>query len=256
MTDESQRVAAAFKHYETSATDIDLKNAKDLRRGVMTRERFPGVRIDHSAHVEDEVEIGAGTSVWVNVQIRRGAKIGRDCILSKDVFIDTGVTIGDRVKIQNGVSVYHGVTVEDGALLGPHCVFTNDQLPRSINRDGSLKTEADWRLGEVVVHKGAAIGAGAHIVCGKVGAPRVIGRWSLVGTGAIVTKDVPAYAVVVGAPAKVLRFICPVSDEHATCLVGEDPEETDGVPLTFNDTYCLICRKSLEEVLRLGDHNS
>ncbi len=159
--------------------------------------------IHPTADVSPRAVIGEGTRIWQYVQIREDAHIGRNCILGKNVYIDFGVTIGDHVKIQNNVSVYHGVTIEDGVFLGPHCVFTNDKFPRAINPDGTLKGGADWELGTILVKYGAAIGANAVIVTGVT-----IGRWAMVGSGAVVTKDVPDHGLVVGNPARLIGYVC------------------------------------------------
>ncbi len=204
-------------------------------------ERYPGAFVHPSAVVEERVEIGAGTRVFVNVQIRMGAKIGRDCILGKDVFIDAGVAIGDRVKIQNGVSVYRGVTVEDEVFLGPHCVTTNDLDPASVTPDGRLKTEADWMLGETVFRTGARIGAGAIVVCASP--RREIGRWALVAAGAVVTRDVRDFELVAGDPARPLRLVCPNGLDHAVELIA-DGTTGAGQPV------CQACQKILYEVVR------
>jgi acetyltransferase-like isoleucine patch superfamily enzyme len=135
--------------------------------------------------------------------VREGAHIGANCVLSKDVYIDTDVKIGNNVKIQNGVSIYHGVTLEDGVFCGPHCIFTNDKKPRAINSDGTLKSADDWVLSPTLVRTGAAIGAGAIIVCGIT-----IGRWAMIGAGAVVTRDVPDYGLVYGNPARLYGFVC------------------------------------------------
>jgi len=174
-----------------------------------------------TADVSPRAEIGAGTKIWQHCQVREGAVIGRNCILGKGVYVDAGVKIGDNVKIQNYVSVYEGVTLEDGVFCGPHCVFTNDKLPRAINPDGSLKTAADWRITPILVRQGAAIGANATIVCGVT-----IGRWAMIGSGAVVTRDVPDYGLVWGNPARLRGFVCPcgqrlvrASDEGESVLL-------------------------------------
>lgn len=164
------------------------------------------IRVHSTAEVSPKAFIGHGTSVWNHVQIREDASIGENCVLSKGVYIDFGVQIGNNVKIQNGISVYHGVTLEDGVFCGPHCVFTNDRQPRSINPDGSLRAANDWVLSETLVRTGASIGANATIVCGVT-----IGRWAMVGAGAVVTRDVPDYGLVYGNPAKLRGFACPCS---------------------------------------------
>ncbi len=161
------------------------------------------VYIHETAQVSEQAKIGAGTRIWQHVQVREEVQIGSGCILSKGVYIDAGVQIGNNVKIQNGISVYHGVTLEDGVFCGPHCVFTNDRFPRSINPDGSLKGGEDWQVSETRVKYGASIGAHATIVCGVT-----IGRWAMVGAGAVVTKDVPDQGLVYGNPARLKGFVC------------------------------------------------
>ena len=159
--------------------------------------------IHPTADVSPQAVLGEGTRIWRQAQIREGVRIGKNCIVGKSVYIDFDVTIGDNVKIQNNVSIYHGVTVEDGVFLGPHCVFTNDKFPRAINPDGTLKGGADWELGKVLVKYGAAIGANAVIVTGVT-----IGRWAMVGSGAVVTHDVPDHGLVAGNPARLIGYVC------------------------------------------------
>lgn len=165
------------------------------------------VFIHDTADVSPQAKIGAGTKIWQHCQVRERAVIGSNCILSKGVYIDFGVNIGDNVKIQNGISVYHGVTLEDGVFCGPHCVFTNDKRPRSINPDGKLKGGEDWQISETLVKRGASIGAHATIICGIT-----IGEWAMIGAGAVVTKSVPAYGLVVGNPARLIGFVCPCGE--------------------------------------------
>ncbi len=165
------------------------------------------VRIHPTAEVSPNAEIGDGSAVWHQVQIREGAKLGKNCILSKGVYIDADVSIGDHVKIQNYVSVYHGVTIEDGVFVGPHVCFTNDLHPRAINPDGSLKAATDWVLSTTLVKKGAALGANSTIVCGIS-----IGEWAMIGSGSVVTKDIPAYGLAMGNPAKLRGFVCPCGE--------------------------------------------
>jgi UDP-2-acetamido-3-amino-2,3-dideoxy-glucuronate N-acetyltransferase len=161
------------------------------------------VRIHPTADVSDAAVIGEGTRIWHHTQVREGAHIGHHCILGKGVYIDLEVHIGDNVKIQNYVSVFHGVDIEDGVFIGPHVCFTNDNVPRAINPDGALKLGDDWELGRVLVKYGASLGANATIL------PKVvIGEWSMVGAGAVVTKDIPAHGLVVGNPARLIGFVC------------------------------------------------
>ena len=163
--------------------------------------------IHATAEVADTAKIGEGTRIWHQCQIRSDAQIGKNCNFGKGVFIDSGVHIGDNVKIQNYVSVYHGVTVEDGVFIGPHVCFTNDMRPRAINVDGSPKAADDWVLSTTLIKRGAAIGANSTIRCGIT-----LGEWAMVGSGSVVTKDVPDYGLVFGNPAKLHGFVCPCGE--------------------------------------------
>ena len=153
------------------------------------------VFIHPSAHVSDKASIGTGTKIWINAQIREGASIGKGCVIGKDTYIDADVQIGNGVKIQNGVSVYKGVTVGDDVFVGPNAVFTNDYFPRAGNDD--------WEILPTVLKHGCSIGANATIICGNV-----LGEYCMVGAGSVVTKDVPAYGLVVGNPARLVGFVC------------------------------------------------
>jgi acetyltransferase-like isoleucine patch superfamily enzyme len=161
------------------------------------------VYIHPTAEVSPNATLGAGTRVWHEAQVREGAVLGRNCILGKGAYVDFGVRIGDNVKVQNRASIYHGVTLESGVFVGPHVIFTNDKLPRAINPDGSLKSDADWELGRVLVKEGASVGAGAIVVAGVT-----VGRFALVGAGAVVTRDVPDYGLVYGNPARLAGYVC------------------------------------------------
>src|SRR5260221_7802650 len=161
------------------------------------------IRIHPTAEVSDKIKIGDGSSIWHHAQVRDGASIGENCIIGKGVYVDAGVSIGNNVKIQNYVSVYHGVSLEDGVFVGPHVCFTNDMRPRAINSDGSLKAADDWILSETLVKHGAALGANSTIRCGIT-----IGEWAMVGSGSVVTKDVPAHGLVYGNPARQRGFGC------------------------------------------------
>ena len=161
------------------------------------------VRIHPTADISPEANIGAGTIIWHHCQVREAAVIGRDCILGKGVYVDQGVVIGDQVKIQNYVSLYHGVTVEEGVFIGPHVCFTNDMRPRAINPDGSLKVADDWKLVRTLVCKGASLGANSTIRCGVT-----VGEWAMVGSGSVITRDVPRHGLVFGNPARLHGFVC------------------------------------------------
>lgn len=156
-------------------------------------------KIHDTADVSRQAVIGEGTKIWNWVQVRENSKIGKNCILSKGVYIDADVTIGNNVKIQNNVSVYHGVEIADGVFVGPHVCFTNDKNPRAINEDESLKSADDWKVSPIVVSKGASIGANSTVLPGVS-----IGEYALIGAGSVVTKDIPAYALAFGNPARVV----------------------------------------------------
>src|SRR6476660_9144103 len=122
------------------------------------------IKIHPDAEVSPEVEIGDGSIIWRNVQIREQTRLGRKCIIGQSAYIDFAVVIGDNVKIQNNASLYHGLELEDGVFVGPHVIFTNDRLPRAINPDGSLKSADDWVVGRTLVRYGAALGAGVVVI--------------------------------------------------------------------------------------------
>lgn len=159
--------------------------------------------VHETAIVETGVSLGGGTRIWHQAQIRTRASIGKRCIVGKGVFIDFDVIVGDDCKFQNYACVYHGVELGRGVFVGPHVVFTNDVYPRSTDPDFGLLKDGDWEVGRTIVGDGAAIGANSTIL------PNVtIGSWALVGAGSVVTKDVPAYALVVGTPARQVGWVC------------------------------------------------
>ncbi len=161
------------------------------------------IRIHPTADVSEKAKIGEGTSIWHQCQVRERAQLGKNCILGKGVYIDFEVVLGDNVKVQNYVSIFHGVNIEDGVFVGPHVCFTNDLHPRAINADGSLKAADDWVLSKTLIKHGAALGANSTILCGIT-----IGEWAMVGSGSMVTKDVPAHGIVYGNPACLHGFVC------------------------------------------------
>lgn len=160
-------------------------------------------RIHPTAAVEEGAQVGAGASVWHHAQVRSGATVGPGCIIGKGAYIGAGVRVGANCKVQNYSCVYEGTELEDGVFVGPEVVFTNDRYPRAINPDGSLKTADDWECGTTIVEYGASIGSRAVILPGLR-----IGRWALVAAGAVVTKDVPAHALVAGHPARIVGSVC------------------------------------------------
>lgn len=155
------------------------------------------VRIAESADVAPEASVGEGTSVWHLAQVREGARIGRNCVIGRGAYIGSGVVLGDSCKVQNYALLYEPARLADGVFVGPAVVFTNDHYPRAINPDGSLKAATDWQPVGVTVEHGASVGASSTCV-----APVRIGRWALVGSGSVVIRDVPDFAIVVGSPAR------------------------------------------------------
>jgi UDP-2-acetamido-3-amino-2,3-dideoxy-glucuronate N-acetyltransferase len=161
------------------------------------------VTIHPTADVSDEAEIGAGTRVWHQAQVREGAVIGEECIIGKGAYVDTNVRIGDKCKLQNGVFVFHGFNLEDGVFLGPGAMLLNDKNPRAINADGTLKAATDWTASAGLVRNGASLGGGVVVLPGIT-----IGRFAMVGSGAVVTREVPDHGLVYGNPARLKGFSC------------------------------------------------
>lgn len=152
--------------------------------------RFPGVSIHESAYVDSPVTIGAGSKLWHFVHILPRVEIGRDCILGQNVMVGPDVKIGDGCKVQNNVALYAGVELEDGVFCGPSCVFTNVNNPRAF-----VSRKDEFR--RTPVRKGASIGANATIVCGHT-----LGAYCFIAAGAVVTSDVPDFALMAGVPAR------------------------------------------------------
>lgn len=153
--------------------------------------------VHESSFVDEDVYIGRDTKIWHFCHIQKGSQIGEKCSLGQNVNISNNVKIGNGVKIQNNVSVYEGVELEDYVFCGPSCVFTNDLTPRSKYPKGP----AGYK--KTLVKKGASIGANATIVCGHT-----IGRWAMIASGSVVTKDVPDYALMAGVPAEQIGWVC------------------------------------------------
>lgn len=149
-----------------------------------------------SAYIDEGAQIGKGTKVWHFSHILPGAKIGEDCVLGQNVNVAGEAIVGNRCKIQNNVSLYDGVILEDEVFCGPSCVFTNDFTPRAHSSQG-------WKIRQTQVKKGASIGANATIVCGNT-----IGKYALIGAGAVVVHTVPDYALMVGVPAQQIGWVC------------------------------------------------
>jgi acetyltransferase-like isoleucine patch superfamily enzyme len=164
-----------------------------------------------TAEISAAAEIGEGTYIWHHAQVREGAKVGRNCRLGKGVYVDKNVIVGDNCKIQNGATLYDGVTLEDEVFVGPHVVFTNDLYPRA--------HPDDWTIVPTLVKKGASLGANATILCGIT-----IGSYAVVGAGAVVTRDVPDHALILGNPARQRGYVCHCGrplDENLYCSYDE-----------------------------------
>ena len=155
-----------------------------------------------SAEVAESAQVGAGSQIWHLAQIREGAKLGRSCIVGRGAYVGPDVVIGDNVKIQNYALVYGPCELESGVFVGPAVVLTNDLHPRAVGPDGRPKGGADWTPVRIHVKEGASLGA--HSTCV---APVSIGRWSMVGAGAVVVHDVPDFALVVGVPARRVGWV-------------------------------------------------
>lgn len=185
-----------------------------------------------SADVDAAAVLGPGTRVWHLAQIREDAVVGAECTIGRGAYVGPGVRLGDRCKVQNHALLYEPAVLEDGVFVGPAVVFTNDVLPRAVTLDGSLKTGADWHAVGVTVREGASVGARAVCV-----APLTIGAWALVAAGAVVTRDVPAFALVVGVPARRVAWVGRSGERLETdgpgrwrCpATGELYAESDGV---------------------------
>ncbi|WP_131740500.1 acyltransferase [Actinomadura roseirufa] len=159
-------------------------------------------RILPSADVDERARIGGGTTVWHLAQVREDAVLGADCVIGRGAYVGPGVRLGDGVKLQNHALVYEPAVLEDGVFIGPAAVLTNDPYPRSLDVDGALKRPGDWEALGVTVREGASVGARAVVVAG-----RTVGRFALVGAGAVVTRDVPDFALVVGVPARRIGWV-------------------------------------------------
>jgi acetyltransferase-like isoleucine patch superfamily enzyme len=178
-----------------------------------------------TAEVSPEADVGAGTRIWRFACVREYVYIGAQCTIGQGVYMDTHVHVGSCVKVQTNSSLFEGVVIEDGVFIGPHTCFTNDLYPRAITRDGTPKGTQDWHVTPTRVRYGASIGAGSVIRCGVT-----IGEYALVASGSVVTRDVPAYALVMGVPAQPRGYVCrcarPLSDARfeGELLVGHCTE--------------------------------
>ena len=182
--------------------------------------------IHESSFVDENVVIGSGTKIWHFSHILSNCNIGEDCSLGQNVVVGPNVSVGSKVKIQNNVSVYEGVTLEDGVFCGPSCVFTNVNNPRS-----EIARKDEYR--KTIVRRGASIGANATIVCGHN-----LGEYCFIAAGAVVTKEVPAYALMAGTPARRIGWISKAGGRLGNDLICP----IDGT------TYVLTAPDKLEEL--------
>lgn len=176
--------------------------------------------VHESAYVDDPSTVGAGTKIWHFAHVLPHTDIGDNCVLGQNVMVGPHVTVGNNCKIQNNVALYKGVVLEDGVFCGPSCVFTNVLTPRA-------EVERKDEFGPTLVKRGATIGANATIVCGNT-----LGQYCMIGAGAVVTRDVPDYALVTGVPARRIGWVSRSGDRLDAGLVcprtGEKYRETDG----------------------------
>lgn len=156
-----------------------------------------GFFVHESSYIDENVEIGNGTKIWHFCHIQKGSRIGCNCSLGQNVNVSNNVKIGNGCKLQNNVSVYEGVELGDYVFCGPSCVFTNDLTPRAKYPKGSAAYK------KTLIKTGASIGANATIVCGHI-----VGKWAMIGAGAVVTSNVPDYALMLGVPAKQVDWVC------------------------------------------------
>ncbi|MFS3127232.1 acyltransferase [Nocardioides sp. Bht2] len=188
--------------------------------------------VKDSAQVAPSATLGDGTTVWELAQIRENAALGTGCIVGRGAYVGTGCRLGNNVKLQNHALVYEPATLGNGVFIGPAAVLTNDQYPRSVDPDGNLKRASDWVAVGVEIADGASIGARAVCV-----APLKIGRWAMIAAGAVVAKDVPDFALVVGVPARRIGWVGKAGqrltdegDGRWSCpATGAVYVETDGV---------------------------
>ncbi|WBT38286.1 N-acetyltransferase [Hyphomicrobium sp. DMF-1] len=184
--------------------------------------------VHESAYVDDGVELGAGTKIWHFAHILPGSRIGENCSIGQNVMIGPDVPVGDNCKIQNNVALYKGVELEDGVFCGPSCVFTNVLNPRA-----EVERKDEFR--PTRVRRGATIGANATIVCGNE-----LGPYCLIAAGAVVTKPVPAFALMAGVPARRIGWVSragEILDETLICpRTGEKYHVVDGSTLVLAET--------------------
>lgn len=175
---------------------------------MVNKNKLRNVFIHETSYIDENVAIGEDTKIWHFSHILKNCKIGKNCSFGQNVVVGPNVTIGNKVKIQNNVSVYDGVTLEDGVFCGPSCVFTNVNNPRSeiIRKNEFRKT---------LIKRGATLGANCTIVCGST-----IGKYAFIGAGAVISKDVPDYALMIGVPGKQVGWMSEYGEKLDLPIVG------------------------------------
>lgn len=184
--------------------------------------------IHPTATVHEDAVVGSNTKIWQYCNIMGGVSIGEQCNIGQNVFIENGCRVGNNVKIKNNIALYTGVTLEDDTFIGPNVVFTNVINPRSF-----IERKAEFK--DTLVKKGASIGANVTVVCGHS-----IGEYALVGAGSVVTRDIPAYALAVGNPARVVGHVCYCGEKLA---FEENDMESDAVKMA----YCPSCNRKYKK---------
>lgn len=178
--------------------------------------------VHKTGEIQKGAKIGRGTKIWQNCQIKKGANIGRDCVVGHNCFIDSGAKLGNGVKLESNIDVWDKVVLEDYVFVGPSVVFTNDKNPRAKYPKKKFPQYGKWI--PTLVKRGATIGANATIVCGNT-----VGRWAMAGAGAVVTNNVPDYALVVGVPAKIIGWVCECGNK---------------IKFKKGKTKCRICKRN------------
>ena len=170
----------------------------------------------HPSALCESDQVGEGTRIWAFAHVMSGAAIGRQCNVGSHAFVESGACVGDGVVIKNGVTIWEGVVLEDYVFVGPGVVFTNDRYPRSRHAPeaGTRYQNKETWLEPTLVRRGASIGAGAQIMCGVT-----IGEYAMIGAGSLVTRDVPAYRLVAGSPARSIGWACACGQRLGEWLV-------------------------------------
>ena len=208
--------------------EIDPTEFTAIQIDPLGKEGEMGAFFSHpTAETSSNAAVGEDTRIWHHALVREDVRIGSECIIGKGVYVDHDVVIGNRVKIQNYASVYRGSMIEDGVFIGAYVCLTNDKRPRAITPEGDLKDDPAWEPDFIRVRYGASIGAGAIVLPGVT-----IGKFAMVGAGALVTRDVPSHGLVVGSPATLEGYVCRCG--HRLAKDGSD------------SWFCPVCLRGYE----------